>query len=189
MTVQCLYQNDPKDAAAVLGQRNACRRAANKLGWLIQQERICDASEGTPLLLRPDVQELLRDVEQGRFQVLVVASAEVLQCPEGEWESLLAVLQKGRVRTLAGRWILQDPAGASAAGRAEGGAVLPGVHQGAGRPQRHPHAENQVPQVRPAAGLAGGDGEGRERNLRLQGVRQQAGCDPGAAAGGGQRQL
>lgn len=39
MTVQCLYQNDPKDAAAVLGQRNACRRAANKLGWLIQQER------------------------------------------------------------------------------------------------------------------------------------------------------
>lgn len=92
MTVQCLYQNDPKDAAAVLGQRNACRRAANKLGWLIQQERICDASEGTPLLLRPDVQELLRDVEQGRFQVLVVASAEVLQCPEGEWESLLAVL-------------------------------------------------------------------------------------------------
>ena len=54
MTVQCLYQNDPKDAAAVLGQRNACRRAANKLGWLIQQERICDASEGTPLLLRPD---------------------------------------------------------------------------------------------------------------------------------------
>ena len=26
MTVQCLYQNDPKDAAAVLGQRNACRR-------------------------------------------------------------------------------------------------------------------------------------------------------------------
>ena len=51
MTVQCLYQNDPKDAAAVLGQRNACRRAANKLGWLIQQERICDASEGTPLLL------------------------------------------------------------------------------------------------------------------------------------------
>lgn len=102
MTVQCLYQNDPKDAAAVLGQRNACRRAANKLGWLIQQERICDASEGTPLLLRPDVQELLRDVEQGRFQVLVVASAEVLQCPEGEWESLLAVLQKGRVRTFAG---------------------------------------------------------------------------------------
>ena len=101
MTVQCLYQNDPKDAAAVLGQRNACRRAANKLGWLIQQERICDASEGTPLLLRPDVQELLRDVEQGRFQVLVVASAEVLQCPEGEWESLLAVLQKGRVRTFA----------------------------------------------------------------------------------------
>ena len=65
MTVQCLYQNDPKDAAAVLGQRNACRRAANKLGWLIQQERICAASEGTPLLLRPDVQELLRDVEQG----------------------------------------------------------------------------------------------------------------------------
>ena len=94
MTVQCLYQNDPKDAAAVLGQRNACRRAANKLGWLIQQESICDASEGTPLLLRPDVQELLRDVEQGRFQVLVVASAEVLQCPEGEWESLLAALAK-----------------------------------------------------------------------------------------------
>lgn len=86
MTVQCLYQNDPKDAAAVLGQRNACRRAANKLGWLIQQERICDASEGTPLLLRPDVQELLRDVEQGRFQVLVVASAEVLQCPEAKEE-------------------------------------------------------------------------------------------------------
>ena len=110
MTVQCLYQNDPKDAAAVLGQRNACRRAANKLGWLIQQERICDASEGTPLLLRPDVQELLRDVEQGRFQVLVVASAEVLQCPEGEWESLLAVLQKGRVRTFAaqrGCWLLE----------------------------------------------------------------------------------
>ena len=110
MTVQCLYQNDPKDAAAVLGQRNACRRAANKLGWLIQQERICDASEGTPLLLRPDVQELLRDVEQGRFQVLVVASAEVLQCPEGEWESLLAVLQKGRVRTFAAKAGLDETA-------------------------------------------------------------------------------
>ena len=118
MTVQCLYQNDPKDAAAVLGQRNACRRAANKLGWLIQQERICDASEGTPLLLRPDVQELLRDVEQGRFQVLVVASAEVLQCPEGEWESLLAVLQKGRVRTFAaqrGCWL--EPGGQGRIGR------------------------------------------------------------------------
>ena len=118
MTVQCLYQNDPKDAAAVLGQRNACRRAANKLGWLIQQERICDASEGTPLLLRPDVQELLRDVEQGRFQVLVVASAEVLQCPEGEWESLLAVLQKGRVRTFAaqrGCWL--EPGGRRWPGR------------------------------------------------------------------------
>lgn len=53
MTVQCLYQNDPKDAAAVLGQRNACRRAANKLGWLIQQERICDASEGNAAAASP----------------------------------------------------------------------------------------------------------------------------------------
>lgn len=103
MTVQCLYQNDPKDAAAVLGQRNACRRAANKLGWLIQQERICDASEGTPLLLRPDVQELLRDVEQGRFQVLVVASAEVLQCPEGEYELRYILYLRGFERTLLDR--------------------------------------------------------------------------------------
>ena len=74
--------------------------------------RALECPEGTPLLLRPDVQELLRDVEQGRFQVLVVASAEVLQCPEGEWESLLAVLQKGRVRTFAaqrGCWL--EPGG------------------------------------------------------------------------------
>lgn len=96
----------------MIEQRNACRRAANKLGWLIRQERICDAPEGTPLLLRPEVQELLRDVEQGRFQVLVVATAEALQCPESEWESLLAILQKGRVRTFAaqrGCWL--EPGG------------------------------------------------------------------------------
>jgi len=109
MNVQCLYQNDPQDSTSVLNQRNACRRAANKLGWQILQERVCDAPEGTPLMLRPDVQELLRDVEQARFQVLVVASSEALRCPEGELEGLLAILQKSGVRVFAasaGRWLV-----------------------------------------------------------------------------------
>lgn len=95
MNVQCLYQNDPQDNTSILQQRNVCRRAANKLGWQILQERVCDAPEGTPLMLRPDVQELLRDVEQARFQVLVVASAEALRCPEGNWRACWPFCKRG----------------------------------------------------------------------------------------------
>lgn len=112
MIVQCLYQNDPENNDSVWQQRNACRRAANKLGWQIGQERISDAPAGMPLLMWPDVQAVLRDLEQGNFQILLIASVEYLRCPQGEWEGLLQILRAGQAKVFAaqrGRWL--EPGG------------------------------------------------------------------------------
>lgn len=109
MNVQCLYQNDVKDGACVVQQRNSCRTAANKLNWKIQQERVSDTPEGTPLMMRPEVQAMLRDVEQKDFQVLLISSLSELACPAGELEGMLAILEKGGVRVFAarpGQWLI-----------------------------------------------------------------------------------
>ena len=40
MIAQCLYQSDPKNLASMVRQRLACQRAARKLQWGVQKERI-----------------------------------------------------------------------------------------------------------------------------------------------------
>ena len=40
MIAQCLYQSDPKNLASMGRQRLACQRAARKLQWGVQKERI-----------------------------------------------------------------------------------------------------------------------------------------------------
>ena len=70
MIAQCLYQSDPKNLASMGRQRLACQRAARKLQWGVQKERISETNEPVPLLMRPAVKEILQDAEQHRFDVL-----------------------------------------------------------------------------------------------------------------------
>ena len=68
MIAQCLYQSDPKNLASMGRQRLACQRAARKLQWGVQKERISEINEPVPLLMRPAVKEILQDAEQhGEF--------------------------------------------------------------------------------------------------------------------------
>ena len=53
MIAQCLYQSDPKNLASMGRQRLACQRAARKLQWGVQKERISETNEPVPLLMRP----------------------------------------------------------------------------------------------------------------------------------------
>lgn len=55
MIAQCLYQSDPKNLASMGRQRLACQRAARKLQWGVQKERISETNEPVPLLMRPAV--------------------------------------------------------------------------------------------------------------------------------------
>ena len=57
MIAQCLYQSDPKNLASMGRQRLACQRAARKLQWGVQKERISETNEPVPLLMRPAVKE------------------------------------------------------------------------------------------------------------------------------------
>ena len=66
MIAQCLYQSDPKNLASMGRQRLACQRAARKLQWGVQKERISETNEPVPLLMRPAVKEILQDAEQHR---------------------------------------------------------------------------------------------------------------------------
>ena len=61
MIAQCLYQSDPKNLASMGRQRLACQRAARKLQWGVQKERISETNEPVPLLMRPAVKEILQD--------------------------------------------------------------------------------------------------------------------------------
>ena len=49
MIAQCLYQSDPKNLASMGRQRLACQRAARKLQWGVQKERISETNEPVPL--------------------------------------------------------------------------------------------------------------------------------------------
>ena len=51
MIAQCLYQSDPKNLASMGRQRLACQRAARKLQWGVQKERISETNEPVPLLM------------------------------------------------------------------------------------------------------------------------------------------
>ena len=81
MIAQCLYQSDPKNLASMGRQRLACQRAARKLQWGVQKERISETNEPVPLLMRPAVKEILQDAEQHRFDVLLFDRAELVQHP------------------------------------------------------------------------------------------------------------
>ena len=63
MIAQCLYQSDPKNLASMGRQRLACQRAARKLQWGVQKERISETNEPVPLLMRPAVKEILQDAD------------------------------------------------------------------------------------------------------------------------------
>lgn len=80
MIAQCLYQSDPKNLASMGRQRLACQRAARKLQWGVQKERISETNEPVPLLMRPAVKEILQDAEQHRFDVLLIGNRDSLCC-------------------------------------------------------------------------------------------------------------
>ena len=92
MIAQCLYQSDPKNLASMGRQRLACQRAARKLQWGVQKERISETNEPVPLLMRPAVKEILQDAEQHRFDVLLIGNRDSLCCDVADMESFLTVL-------------------------------------------------------------------------------------------------
>lgn len=89
MIAQCLYQSDPKNLASMGRQRLACQRAARKLQWGVQKERISETNEPVPLLMRPAVKEILQDAEQHRFDVLLIGNRDSLCCDAADMESFL----------------------------------------------------------------------------------------------------
>ena len=91
MIAQCLYQSDPKNLASMGRQRLACQRAARKLQWGVQKERISETNEPVPLLMRPAVKEILQDAEQHRFDVLLIGNRDSLCCDAAD----ILLLKKG----------------------------------------------------------------------------------------------
>ena len=86
MIAQCLYQSDPKNLASMGRQRLACQRAARKLQWGVQKERISETNEPVPLLMRPAVKEILQDAEQHRFDVLLNSfNIHIFAGGQGSW--------------------------------------------------------------------------------------------------------
>lgn len=99
MIAQCLYQSDPKNLASMGRQRLACQRAARKLQWGVQKERISETNEPVPLLMRPAVKEILQDAEQHRFDVLLIGNRDSLCCDAAD---ICAVTRMGpRITTAA----------------------------------------------------------------------------------------
>lgn len=88
MIAQCLYQSDPKNLASMGRQRLACQRAARKLQWGVQKERISETNEPVPLLMRPAVKEILQDAEQHRFDVLLIGNRDSLCCDAADIRSI-----------------------------------------------------------------------------------------------------
>ena len=102
MIAQCLYQSDPKNLASMGRQRLACQRAARKLQWGVQKERISETNEPVPLLMRPAVKEILQDAEQHRFDVLLIGNRDSLCCDAADMESFLTVLNSCNIHIFAG---------------------------------------------------------------------------------------
>ena len=102
MIAQCLYQSDPKNLASMGRQRLACQRAARKLQWGVQKERISETNEPVPLLMRPAVKEILQDAEQHRFDVLLIGNRDSLCCDAADMESFLTVLNSFNIHIFAG---------------------------------------------------------------------------------------
>ena len=98
MIAQCLYQSDPKNLASMGRQRLACQRAARKLQWGVQKERISETNEPVPLLMRPAVKEILQDAEQHRFDVLLIGNRDSLCCDAADMESFLTVLNSFNIQ-------------------------------------------------------------------------------------------
>lgn len=88
-----------RDAAR---QRLACQRAARKLQWGVQKERISETNEPVPLLMRPAVKEILQDAEQHRFDVLLIGNRDSLCCDAADMESFLTVLNSFNIHIFAG---------------------------------------------------------------------------------------
>ena len=112
MIAQCLYQSDPKNLASMGRQRLACQRAARKLQWGVQKERISETNEPVPLLMRPAVKEILQDAEQHRFDVLLIGNRDSLCCDAADMESFLTVLNSFNIHIFAGgqgSWV--EPSG------------------------------------------------------------------------------
>lgn len=102
MIAQCLYQSDPKNLASMGRQRLACQRAARKLQWGVQKERISETNEPVPLLMRPAVKEILQDAEQHHFDVLLIGNRDSLCCDAADMESFLTVLNSFNIHIFAG---------------------------------------------------------------------------------------
>ena len=126
MIAQCLYQSDPKNLASMGRQRLACQRAARKLQWGVQKERISETNEPVPLLMRPAVKEILQDAEQHRFDVLLIGNRDSLCCDAADMESFLTVLNSFNIHIFAGgqgSWVngyrLSSPESAKHTGAAE----------------------------------------------------------------------
>ena len=96
------YQSDPKNLASMGRQRLACQRAARKLQWGVQKERISETNEPVPLLMRPAVKEILQDAEQHRFDVLLIGNRDSLCCDAADMESFLTVLNSFNIHIFAG---------------------------------------------------------------------------------------
>ena len=65
----------------------ACQRAARKLQWGVQKERISETNEPVPLLMRPAVKEILQDAEQHRFDVLLIGNRDSLAVMPPTWRA------------------------------------------------------------------------------------------------------
>ena len=109
MIAQCLYQSDPKNLASMGRQRLACQRAARKLQWGVQKERISETNEPVPLLMRPAVKEILQDAEQHRFDVLLIGNRDSLCCDAADIPSA--------TRASLSSWRAVLPAGTTATGQ------------------------------------------------------------------------
>ena len=83
-------------------QRLVCQRAARKLQWGVQKERISETNEPVPLLMRPAVKEILQDAEQHRFDVLLIGNRDSLCCDAADMESFLTVLNSFNIHIFAG---------------------------------------------------------------------------------------
>ncbi len=103
MIAQCLYQSDPKNLASMGRQRLACQRAARKLQWGVQKERISETKKSPcRCSCAPPSKELLQDAEQHRFDVLLIGNRDSLCCDAADMESFLTVLNSFNIHIFAG---------------------------------------------------------------------------------------
>ena len=102
MIAQCLYQSDPKNLASMGRQRLACQRAARKLQWGVQKERISETNEPVPLLMRPAVKEILLGCRATPIVCATDWQPDSLCCDAADMESFLTVLNSFNIHIFAG---------------------------------------------------------------------------------------